>query len=164
MTYILGARSRAELAGVHPTLVGVVERAITITEQDFTVADGMRTLEEQKQNVARGVSKTMNSRHLVQADHTGHAVDLVPWINGKPRWEWPPIYRIAAAMLVSARQLTVPLRWGGVWDKPLLSLDGTGARDIAALPAILEHEVLGYISRHRGPDFLDGPHFELLAA
>jgi peptidoglycan L-alanyl-D-glutamate endopeptidase CwlK len=40
----------------------------------------------------------MNSRHLIRSDGFGHAVDLVPWINGKPRWEWKPIYHIAAAV------------------------------------------------------------------
>ena len=86
MSFVLGAKSRAELQGVDPDLVRVVERAIAITPVDFTVHDGIRTVAEQKRYVAEGVSWTMRSRHL-----EGKAVDLVPWINGKPRWEWPPI-------------------------------------------------------------------------
>ena len=37
MAYSLGAKSRAELEGVHPDLVRVVERAIVLSKQDFAV-------------------------------------------------------------------------------------------------------------------------------
>ena len=67
----LGTRRRARLEGVHPDLVRVVERAIELTEVDFTVLEGLRNVSRQKELVAAGASQTMNSRHL-----TGHAVDL----------------------------------------------------------------------------------------
>ena len=78
MAFALGVASRRELVGVHPDLVRVVERAIEITRCDFTVHDGIRTVEEQKRHVANGFSKTMKSKHL-----EGRAVDLVPWIDGE---------------------------------------------------------------------------------
>ncbi|MBU3742387.1 MAG: M15 family metallopeptidase, partial [Candidatus Kapabacteria bacterium] len=106
-TFVLGKGSLKELKGVHPDLVKVVKRAIVLTTQDFTVHDGLRTIEEQREYVARGASTTLTSRHL-----TGHAVDLVPYINGKLRWEWPPIYAIAEAVRTAAVELDVPLRWG----------------------------------------------------
>jgi peptidoglycan L-alanyl-D-glutamate endopeptidase CwlK len=81
MSFILGQRSLSELEGVHSDLVAVVKRAIEITPQDFSVHDGIRTIEQQKELVKSGASKTLNSRHI-----TGHAVDLVPYINGKLRW------------------------------------------------------------------------------
>lgn len=40
MPYTLGARSLGNLQGVHPKLVEVVNRAITITKQDFAVTGG----------------------------------------------------------------------------------------------------------------------------
>lgn len=155
MGFTLGARSRAELKGVHPRLVAVVERAIKTTRVDFTVTDGLRTRAEQERLVRTGASKTMNSRHLLQADGTGHAVDLVPWENGKPRWEWKLVYPVAEAVRDAALVEGVVLRWGGVWDRLLLQLPG-GA-------AALEREVAAYQVRHPGPDFLDGPHYELVA-
>jgi peptidoglycan L-alanyl-D-glutamate endopeptidase CwlK len=160
--YVLGLRSRAKLNGVHPRLVEVVERAIQLTQQDFAVTDGVRTAEEQRKLVAKGASKTMNSKHRKQADGFGHAVDLVPWINGGPRWEWPPTYKVAAAMLKAAREKGVKLRWGGVWDKALDDLGGNGT-DLAAS---LESEVQSYVKRRLKLGkraFIDGPHFELLA-
>lgn len=166
MTYTLGSASRRELADVHPSLTTLVEEAITLTEQDFGVHDGLRTEAEQREYVRRGVSKTMNSKHMKQADGFGHAVDLVPYINGKLRWEWKPIYVIAAAVrkaldAVNEHRATVgkapvKLIWGGVWD-----------RDFAELPADpkgLEQAVNAYVARRRGMGktaFIDGPHYEL---
>lgn len=154
MTYVLGKTSRSNLIGVHPDLVRCVERAIEITEQDFTVHDGVRTLEEQKEYVRRGVSKTMRSRHLEQSDGLGYAVDLVPYINGKLRWELPACYKIAVAMAKAARELNLNLVWGCVWDKQMKDYD-TRSSDT------LEEEIHAYKRRHAGSDFLDGPHFEL---
>lgn len=152
MSYRLGTRSRAELAGVHPDLVRVVERAIELTPVDFTVHDGIRSVEEQKRYVAEGVSWTMRSKHI-----EGRAVDLVPWINGKARWEWPPIYRIAEAVRRAAAGLGTRIRWGGVWDRVLNDLPETAAG--------LEAEVAAYVARRRAAGrtaAIDGPHYELV--
>ncbi len=153
MSFVLSTRSRAELKGVHPDLIAVVERAIVLTAQDFTVHDGVRTLEQQKALVRSGASKTLNSRHLVKPDGYGHAVDLVPWIGGKPRWEWKPIYLIALAVRRAAVEQGVGLTWGGVWDRRLTDLPETAAG--------IEAAVKEYCARHPGPDFIDGPHYEL---
>jgi peptidoglycan L-alanyl-D-glutamate endopeptidase CwlK len=155
MTYQLGARSVAKLRGVHPMLVAVVNRAIELTEQDFSVVDGLRSAAQQAELVRRGASQTLASRHLAQPDGWGHAVDLVPYHDGAPRWEWPLIYPVAAAAHKAARQLGVALRWGGVWDRRLELLPGT--------PLGLQEAVLAYARRHPGPDFLDGPHYELVS-
>lgn len=157
MTYSLGAKSLAELEGVHPALVDVVKRAIMLTKQDFSVHDGLRTVAEQREYVQRGVSKTMNSMHMKQADGFGHAVDLVPYINGQLRWEWKPLFVIAAAVRQAAGELDVPLTWGGVWDRDFLLLGTT--------PAEMEKAVNAYVARRRGAGktaFIDGPHFQLL--
>jgi hypothetical protein len=70
------SRSLGHLVGVHPTLVRLLSE---VTEHfDCSILDGVRTVEEQKQNVARGLSKTMNSKHLMQEDGFGHAVDVAP--------------------------------------------------------------------------------------
>lgn len=105
--YKLGQRSKENLEGVHPDLVKVVERAIQITEQDFTVIEGLRSMERQKQLVTNGSSRTMNSRHL-----TGHAVDIAPWPIS---WEWDKFYIIEDAVKQAARELDIPIEWGGDW-------------------------------------------------
>lgn len=106
----LSDRSRGRLRGVHPDLVRVVERAIQITEVDFTVTEGLRNEKRQRELVAAGASKTMRSRHL-----TGHAVDLAAMVGGSVRWDWPLYHKLAAAMKTAAAELGVPLEWGGDW-------------------------------------------------
>jgi peptidoglycan L-alanyl-D-glutamate endopeptidase CwlK len=145
----LGEASRKELQGVYTPLIRVVQLAIQLTRQDFCVYDGIRSFKEQQQHVANGTSKTMKSKHL-----DGLAVDLVPWINGKPVWDWKGCYMIAHAMDQAATQLGVAnkIRWGGAWDRVLSDFGG----DLGSY----EQEVQRYQSRHPGPDFIDGPHFE----
>ena len=107
MAYQLGKRSLQNLSGVHPDLVAVVKRAIEISEQDFTVIEGIRNINRQRELVKAGKSTTMNSRHL-----TGHAVDIAPWPIS---WEWEEFYPIADAMKTAAEELEVDLEWGGDW-------------------------------------------------
>lgn len=158
MPFTLSPKSRAQLQGVHPELVAIVERAIVLTVQDFAVTDGVRSESEQCALVESGASRTMASKHRVQADTYGHAVDLVPYIAGRVRWEWPPIYRVAAAVRAAAVERDVALTWGGVWDRDL--------RTLPADAAGLERAVAEYAARRKAAGrsaFLDGPHYELRA-
>ena len=63
-TYKLGKRSLEKLEGIHPDLVKVVKKAISITKQDFAVIQGLRDAKQQAENVKKGVSWTQRSRHL----------------------------------------------------------------------------------------------------
>jgi peptidoglycan L-alanyl-D-glutamate endopeptidase CwlK len=110
MTYTLSKKSRDRLAGVHPDLVKVVERAIEITEVDFAVLEGVRSKTRQEQLVKAGASQTMRSRHL-----TGHAVDLGAYVAGSVRWDWPLYHKLAVAVKQAAAELQVPIEWGGDW-------------------------------------------------
>lgn len=150
--YKLGKRSKKELEGVHPDLVAVVERAIQITEQDFSVVDGLRTLKEQEEYVRRGVSRTMNSKHLPQSDGFSHAVDLVPYVGRRVVWEWPPIYVVAAAVQEASAELRVRLRWGGCWCR----------LDPRRSPEVMVEEYVAKRRRSGRSAFPDGPHYELM--
>jgi peptidoglycan L-alanyl-D-glutamate endopeptidase CwlK len=153
MAFSFGAKSQAELEGVDPRLVEVATIAIGRSPVDFSCHDGCRTEAEQREYVRTGASQTMDSKHRKQADGLGHAVDLVPYINGKLRWEWEPIYQIAAVMREVAIEKGLKLRWGGVWDKTL--------NDLPAGAAAMKAAVAAYCVRHPGKDFIDGPHYEL---
>ncbi len=152
--YVLGERSRKELQGVHPDLVCVVNRAIDLTIQDFAVHDGLRTESEQAMLVHKGASQTMNSKHRVQPDGFGHAVDLVPFINKRMRWEHAPAYAVAEAVRQAAKELGVRIRWGGAWCELTANNDP---------PHILVEK---YIARRRASgyksSFLDPVHHELM--
>jgi peptidoglycan L-alanyl-D-glutamate endopeptidase CwlK len=110
MNFKLGAQSEKNLIGVHPDLVLVVREAIKITDIDFKVIEGCRTLERQVQLVKIGASQTMNSRHL-----TGHAVDLAALYGGKVAWDWPLYYVLGDCVKEAARRVSIPIEWGGDW-------------------------------------------------
>ena len=113
--YTLGVRSKARLKGVHPDLVKVVERAINITTVDFTVLEGVRDPLRQMKLVEAGASQTMNSRHIPGADGFANAVARGAWVDDQVDWSWPLYHKIAAAMKEAARQVKVPIEWGGDW-------------------------------------------------
>lgn len=147
MTFYLSKRSLQRLHGVHADLVEVVKRAIEITNVDFGVTEGLRTLERQKELVAKGASQTMRSRHL-----TGHAVDLVAYIGTEVRWDWPLYDKIAHAMKEAALELDIPLEWGGAWGRDLCNYTSA------------DEAMESYVSEKRrtgSKPFLDGPHFQL---
>ena len=110
MSITLSQSSLSRLEGVHPDLVRVVKKVAAMSPLDFTVLEGLRTLDRQKQLMAAGATKTMNSRHL-----TGHAVDLAPMIGGTVRWDWPLYHQLAAVVKDAANAENVPIQWGGDW-------------------------------------------------
>ena len=110
MSIVLGQRSLSRLEGVHPDLVRVVKKAAALSSLDFTVLEGLRTKERQKQLLDLGATKTINSRHL-----TGHAVDLAPMVGGTVRWDWPLYHQLAVIVKEAARAENVPIQWGGDW-------------------------------------------------
>lgn len=124
------AAGRAKLSGVHPTLEAIVMEASAKSAVPFTVIEGLRTAERQRELVARGASKTLTSRHL-----TGHAVDLWPLdpATGKalPAGTkaaearlWADLRQIAATMKSVAAARGIAIEWGGDWgwDAPHVQL------------------------------------------
>lgn len=150
MTFKLSQRSIERLDGVDDRLVDVVCRAIEITTVDFGVTEGLRTIETQRQYVATGKSQTMDSKHL-----TGHAVDLVAFVNGQVAWELNLYDNIADAMKQAAIEKNVAIRWGAAWNVP----------DIRLWRGTMEEAMVYYIDTRRKQNkrpFIDGPHFELV--
>lgn len=122
--YVLSLRSMQRLKGVHPDLIRVVTLGLTYSSLDFGVSEGVRGFHRQQLLVQRGFSKTLNSKHLIQPDGFGHAVDVIAVgdLDGDGRVDaqdksltWSPdIYTtIARAVKQAASDLQVPIRWGG---------------------------------------------------
>lgn len=148
-TFRLSKTSLSRLEGVKPQLVEVVKRAIALTKVDFGVTEGLRSIETQRAYVAAGKSKTLDSKHL-----TGDAVDLVAYVGGKVVWELNVYDDVADAMKQAAKELGVPVRWGGAWN----------VLDITQWNGTMEEAMNHYIDTRRKEGrrpFIDGPHFEL---
>lgn len=171
----MDARSESNLALVHPDLVKVIRGALQ-TPQPFIVGEGVRSAADQLRDWYRratklngipvgqfvnGVRGTGVGNHQIKPDGFGHAVDLLPMVNGEMLWtlpadqQWQYIYPVADVMRTAAIACNIRLRWGAVWDRCLNDLKYGGPQNMAA-------EVRAYELRHAGPDFLDGVHFELM--
>ena len=150
MTFKLSSRSLGRLDGVDEKLSNVVKKAIGYSTVDFGVIQGLRSVEEQKELVARGLSKTMKSKHL-----EGRAVDLMAYLNGRACWEINVYDEIADAMKQAAIEEDVHIRWGAAWT----------VSDIRSWEGTMEEAMLHYVDIRRGQNkrpFIDGPHFELM--
>lgn len=105
-------RSTDNMQGVHPDIVDVLYEAIK--HVDFMVIEGVRTMQRQKELVDTGRSTTMNSKHLIQGDGYGHAVDVIAY---PPRWEaMRRNYLFAGWLKGFAKAKGVDLRIGADWD------------------------------------------------
>lgn len=107
---MLNARSEKALVGVHPDLVAVVRRAAEILPGGFIVTEGMRTKERQRELFAKGLSKTLNSRHLY-----GLAVDFAPLLDGDVTWKTPAFLPVIKAFRQAAEELGVAVEFGADW-------------------------------------------------
>lgn len=150
--FYLGRASEQNLTGVDPRLDRCVRRAIGLCSVDFTVFEGLRSLERQQKLVREGVSRTLDSYHL-----DGHAVDLVPWISGRAQWQGPACLQVLLAMREAALHFQVAVTCGAVWDRRIDELD----------PRRLEDEIDQYIARYKakhGPKarpLIDLPHYQV---
>jgi len=155
MSFRLSQRSLDRLEGVHPEMVAVVERAIQLTEVDFGVTQGVRTLEEQKANVAAGRSQTMRSKHLLQDDGFSHAVDVVAYVGPDVSWELNLYDDICDAFKEAAEEVGCSIKWGAAWSEG----------DIRSYPGSAEDAMMAYVDLRRSQGrrpFIDAPHFELM--
>lgn len=150
MAFKLSKRSLARLEGVNDDMVKVVTTAITLSKIDFGVICGLRTIEEQRELVAKGASKTMKSKHI-----DGMAVDLMAYIGGRASWELNLYDDIADAMKIAADEHDVQIRWGAAWHIP----------DLREWDSTMQDAMNEYVDLRRSQGrrpFIDGPHFELM--
>ena len=114
--FSLSERSKANLQQVHPLLISCVESAIQTTDIDFVVIEGLRSFDRQRELISKGVSWTLKSKHLIQPDGYGHAVDLAPLVGGEIPWgQWYYFQAIADAMKAAADLHGAVIIWGGDW-------------------------------------------------
>lgn len=123
-------KSLERLDTCHPDIQKVFKEVIK--HVDCSILEGVRTKERQEELVRQGKSKTLNSKHIKQADGYAHAVDVAPWPI-----DWADRERFtlfAGFVLGIAKGLGVELVWGGDWDSDFTTKDHS---------------------------FFDGPHFQL---
>jgi peptidoglycan L-alanyl-D-glutamate endopeptidase CwlK len=106
-----GKTSLYNLKGIHPDLRQLADRALYLSPVDFRIVDGLRTLAEQKENLKKGVSKTLRSRHL-----TGHAIDFAVLKLGEIDWyDLTSFGVIGQCFRTASAELKIKIVWGGEW-------------------------------------------------
>jgi peptidoglycan L-alanyl-D-glutamate endopeptidase CwlK len=111
MTYAFGTKSSEKLSQVHPDLQKVFNEAIKGSPLDFSITEGLRTKERQKELFDAGKSQTMNSRHI-----TGKAVDIAVLVDGKLTWDFKYYQQAADHIKKVAKELGIDIVWGGDWQ------------------------------------------------
>lgn len=115
---------------VHPDLQTLFNEVVV--HYDCTIIGGLRTIEEQRSNVAKKLSQTMDSQHLPQADGLSHAIDAAPfpmpddWDSLKARLEL--VYFAGKVMEIARRlreqgAISSVIRYGGDWNRNDLIAD-----------------------------------------
>lgn len=115
MTITLSEKNLIKLTDAHPDLQKVIKRAAAISSIDFTILEVVRTVARQKMLVAKGASTTMKSRHLPGADGKSRAIDIAPLDGGQVSWAWPLYHKLAPIIKQAAKDVGVPIEWGGDW-------------------------------------------------
>lgn len=130
-----GSVSQKNLAECHDDIQRLFNAIVK--HWDCAVVDGARTLMEQQKNVAKGVSQTMESKHLPQEDGKAHAADVVPYplpnwnvieraltaLRGTaahpgidPTMELARFYAFIGYVQGTADAMGIPIRSGADWD------------------------------------------------
>ena len=102
-----GKRSKERLRGIDARLVSVLNELVKI--MDVTIIEGLRSEQRLEKLLKEGSTKTKFSKHI-----TGKAVDLAPYPidwNDRDRFHY-----MGGMISGIAKQLNVPVRWGGDWD------------------------------------------------
>ncbi len=135
----MNTASEKRLSQVHPELQKQVSRivvALAATGQTIEVVQGLRTYAEQDALYAQGRlragPKVTNARGGFSNHNFALAVDLCPFVNGKPQWNDTKTFNRIGALAESFN-----LRWGGSWkhlaDLPHVELVGPSLVDCRAL-------------------------------
>lgn len=147
MPYTFGDRSQTRLETCHPDLQRIMRDALAVSDVDFSIVEGHRSIERQNKLFKKGLSKidgvTRKGKHNYSPSL---AVDIVVYTDQKQfrkriAYDWTHLAYIAGVVTSTARRLyedgTIKhlVRWGGNWDR-----DGILKAD---------------------QSFQDGPHFEL---
>jgi peptidoglycan L-alanyl-D-glutamate endopeptidase CwlK len=116
-------KSEAYLVHVHPDLARVMRAAAQNTP--FEICYGVRTPEAEAAAVASGHSQTLHSRHLasktpayaglscaVDVAHLTPATRVIDWAPGHEQMVFSAI---ATNVIFAAKQLGIPVEWGGSW-------------------------------------------------
>jgi peptidoglycan L-alanyl-D-glutamate endopeptidase CwlK len=124
MKYKFSTTAASRLATCHSDLQKIMNLAIELTDMDFGIAEGHRSIERQQQMYKDGKSKidgiTRKGKHNYSPSL---AVDIYAFVNGKASWAVADlmflngIITAAAKILKAQGEITHDIRLGANWDR-----------------------------------------------
>ena len=140
-----GNKSKERLNTCHKDIQLIMNEAIKISNVDFGIAEGHRSLEKQLQYFKQGKSKIDGVTKKGKHNYTPSlAVDIFPYLENEANWDkehlsyLSGVIHAVSEILFTQGKITHKIRWGGNWD-----MDGVILID---------------------QSFDDRPHFELVKA
>lgn len=124
MKYKLGKNTTKNLESILQSgkssskiLARAVKDFINDTPLDFCIINngGYRTAELQNKLYKKGNSECDGYEKLSK-HQSGLAVDLIPWINGKPTWDKISCFYLAGAFMAYCKRMDIPITSGADWN------------------------------------------------
>jgi peptidoglycan LD-endopeptidase CwlK len=107
-----GPKSLKALEGVKAPLVSLANEVLKRSRIDFSISEGVRSPERQKQLVAEKKSLTLKSKHL-----TGDAIDFAAFVDGQLTWDKKYYDYLGELFETTAKELNINVKWGGRFKK-----------------------------------------------
>jgi len=121
--YKFSNTSLKRLRTCHIDLQRIMLLAISVSDIDFGIAEGHRSIERQKELFDEGKSKVDGINKKGKHNYTPSlAVDIYPYFNGGANWDKEHLSYIAGIikacteLLLDQEEITHKIRWGGNWD------------------------------------------------
>ncbi len=121
--YKFGKTSKIRLATCNKDIQVIMNESISISNVDFGIAEGERSLEKQLQYFNEGKSKIDGVRKKSKHNYSPSlAVDIYPYFNSGAKWDnehlsyLSGIIHAVSEMLYSSGKIKHKIRWGGNWD------------------------------------------------
>jgi peptidoglycan LD-endopeptidase CwlK len=118
-----GKTSKERLSTCHGDMQLIMNEAIKITNVDFGIAEGHRSIEMQQQYFKEGKSKIDGISKKGKHNYIPSlAVDIYPYFENGAKWDNEHLSYLAgiihavSEILFSSGKITHKIRWGGNWD------------------------------------------------
>jgi peptidoglycan LD-endopeptidase CwlK len=118
-----GKTSKERLSTCHSDMQLIMNEAIKITNVDFGIAEGHRSIEKQQQYFKEGKSKMDGFFKTGKHNYNPSlAVDIYPYFENSAKWDnehlsyLSGIIHAVSEILFANGKITHKIRWGGNWD------------------------------------------------
>jgi len=117
--YQFSKKSIEQLNTCHSDLVTIMMVALSVSDIDFSITEGYRSDEKQKEDFESGASKVLKGKHNY---HPSLACDIAPYYDNGIKWEkehasyLAGVIHAVSELLFKEGKITHKIRWGGNWD------------------------------------------------